>query len=152
MKCQHCNEREARVHLTEMKEGKKTELDLCEECAKSMGLVGALEAAVPEEVQKITCPTCGLTLKGFMTTGRLGCEDCYEAFGEYLEEVLLKTHSASRHKGKIPQRLSGPDRTKRMLEYLKQELDRAIKQEKFEHAASLRDRIAMLEAKDVTSK
>jgi protein-arginine kinase activator protein McsA len=39
-----------------------------------------------------------------------------------------------------------------MLEYLKQELDRAIKQEKFEHAASLRDRIATLEAKDAAGK
>ncbi|HHN45867.1 MAG TPA: hypothetical protein ENN09_00360 [Planctomycetes bacterium] len=152
MKCQRCNERDARVHLTEIKNGQKNEIDLCEVCAKEMKLVGPLEAAIPPEAQKVRCPGCGITLKDFIASGRLGCEECYAAFAEQLEELHLKTHSAKKHKGKVPVRLNGPDRKKRMLEYLTQELERAVKKENFEQAAALRDQIAGLEAGDAADK
>ena len=37
MLCEHCNEREATVHLTQVLEGEVKKLHLCEECAAQSG-------------------------------------------------------------------------------------------------------------------
>ncbi|MBN1808274.1 MAG: UvrB/UvrC motif-containing protein [Planctomycetes bacterium] len=152
MKCQQCHQREARVHLTEIKNGQKQELDLCEECASHMGLVGTLAETTVPEAENTTCPICGISLKDFVAAGRLGCENCYAAFRDHLGSIFLKNHSASTHKGKNPARMNAPERTRRMLQYLHLELDRAVAREDFEKAASLRDRITELETPDAAGR
>ena len=39
--CQVCSQREAKIHLTELKNGKKTEMHLCEPCAQEKNMVMA---------------------------------------------------------------------------------------------------------------
>src|SRR5690606_11306750 len=56
-----------------------------------------------EEVEpetELTCPTCGFTRRDFEKTGRLGCCDCYDTFGNEIAELLQRLHKGVLHKGK----------------------------------------------------
>ena len=37
--CQCCSQREAKIHFTELKDGKKTEMHLCEACAQEKNMM-----------------------------------------------------------------------------------------------------------------
>ena len=45
MLCNVCEKNEAKVHLTQMVEGKIRKVDLCETCAKDKGIDDALRSA-----------------------------------------------------------------------------------------------------------
>ncbi len=150
-----CKQKEARVHLTQMDQGKVKKVDLCEQCAKEkgvddptgfsladllMGLGAAQELAQPGGAG-VTCSTCGLTQADFKKTGRLGCPDCYTAFVDGLAGLLKSMHRGVRHVGKkpgAPRAASTPDDR---LADLQQQLARAIAVENYEEAARLRDQI-----------
>ena len=150
MLCSNCNKRKARIHLTDIKDGEKRELDLCEVCAKELGIgdfvvpdfAGATQAPVPDK----TCPHCGRSYKDFVEKGRLGCQHDYDEFKDELTPTLKRVHQAERHRGKAPARLEASNRKQRILDYLEEELSRAVKREEYEKAAELRDRIASIEA------
>ena len=99
MLCQQCNKRSATVHLTKYINGQKTEVHLCQECARQRSdinifapftindlLSGILDMAAPSTVigkgKDIKCRTCGMTYSQFKKVGRVGCEDCYKSFNE----------------------------------------------------------------------
>jgi protein arginine kinase activator len=158
VKCQVCQEREATVHFTEIVDDKIIKLHLCEECAKKKGigikagfalsdfLSTLTEAEITEEEAVLKCPQCGMTLENFRKEGRLGCGQCYETFEKTLTALIKTLHKGSHHTGKIPAGRSaiesGPDPTA-----LKRELQKAVKNEEYEKAARLRDRIKKLEVK-----
>lgn len=81
----------------------------------------------------------------FSNNGKIGCHDCYDAFFDNLMPVVKRIHGNSRHVGKIPNRGGGELRIKSEIEKLKSELNTAIKEQEFEHAAELRDKIKDLE-------
>ena len=91
MKCDNCN-KTATVHLTEIKNGKKIEKHLCEQCAaQNEGLPvkshtpinelltnfvhGPLRACTKEA--GTACEQCGITWAEFRQSGLLGCEHDY---------------------------------------------------------------------------
>lgn len=164
MFCQECQKRPATMHVTRIVNNVKTELHLCQECAKHheglafsfnfepnfsihkflAGLLGGspLEMA---PLQSPGCPNCGLSLARFGEIGRFGCSRCYQAFGDGLEPLLRRLQGASRHAGKVPRRVGGKLGVRREIEKLREELQQAIRQEAYERAAELRDRIRSLE-------
>jgi len=158
VKCQRCNEREAEVHFTEiLDEQEMRELHLCNACAQdedvpSTGSVlGMLSSAVlpagagatADEPAGLRCDGCGLGYREFRARGRLGCPDCYETFQIPLEPLLEKIHGGTRHVGKTPDASSTGDRTReRRLVALRRELQSAVREERYEKAAELRDRLA----------
>ena len=114
MLCNRCNKNEARVHLVKMINGKKTEMCLCEKCAKEISNGGLipfmLEGTEAEEFSKniesvfnemkkkenkfspkidIICKHCGLTLNEFKKNKKLGCSECYDSFGKELEKIAI---------------------------------------------------------------
>jgi protein arginine kinase activator len=102
------------------------------------------EGNAPTEAAR--CTFCGMTLKDFKTTGRLGCARCYETFEGSMRELLRRVHGSAQHVGR---RYVSPapevvQRTNTMGE-LRDRLRRAIDNEEFELAASLRDKIKGLE-------
>ena len=117
--CQSCNQREAKIHFTELKDGKKTEMHLCEHCAQEKNMVlafpsllstlvkGGAEQGEPDAVPS-TCPGCGLPYADFKAKGRLGCPTCYEVFAPVLVPLLQKVHSAAKHVGRRPLRQPEP--------------------------------------------
>lgn len=162
MQCQECGERPATLHFTKIVGGEKTELHICETCAREKGefipgtqtgfsihnlLSGLLdfEQAGMKKPPTVRCDTCGMTYGQFSKIGRFGCSDCYKHFGERLDPLLKRVHGNTTHAGKVPKRAGGKVKTKREITRLKQEMQSRIEQEDFESAARIRDRIRLLE-------
>jgi protein arginine kinase activator len=162
-KCDKCD-RPATVHLTEIINGQKIEMHLCEYCASEEGLhiqtpgnvplnellndfitnaAGAPERQRPADLR---CDLCGMTFSEYRDKGRLGCPNDYEAFAEALVPMLRATHEgASEHIGKVPHRSGGTQERQTALLRLRVELKRAIATEDYERAAVLRNQIQELE-------
>ena len=162
MLCCVCKEKEATVHLTQIVGDKMQKVDLCEECAKQKGVNDPtgfsladllLGLGASQEMEQasggadLKCPHCGFTQADFKKTGRLGCPDCYEVFGEGLETLLKSMHKGTRHIGKVPAALRDVRDTQRQVKSLQEQLGKAIAEEDFEKAAQLRDEIKRLQGK-----
>lgn len=165
MQCQECGKRAATLHFTKIVNGEKTELHICETCAREKGefipgtqagfsihslLSGLLdfEAGKSNAATKqsgMQCETCGMTYTQFSKIGRFGCSHCYKQFSERLDPLLKRVHGNTVHVGKVPKRAGGKLKTKREIDRLKKEMQGRIEREDFESAAQLRDKIRELE-------
>src|SRR5512136_920682 len=100
MLCERCKNIEATIHLTEIIKDLKSELHLCENCAREIGLNSKLSnfsLSIPEmlsfldvdEVDEYVngsiCRTCGLSFVDYSRESKLGCPDCYRYLGESLK-------------------------------------------------------------------
>ncbi|SHJ36252.1 Protein-arginine kinase activator protein McsA [Geosporobacter subterraneus DSM 17957] len=164
MLCESCNKRNATVHVTKILNGNKTELHLCEQCAKQgeempfdasftinnflTGLLDSIQdSPIKVDYIKTTkCDHCGMTYGKFKQLGRLGCAQCYTAFQEKLIELIKRVQGNEVHSGKMPKRSGGVIRLKKEIKKLKVQLDEVIRKEEFEKAAVLRDKIRELES------
>jgi protein arginine kinase activator len=160
MLCMLCQKKEARVHLTDLKEGKIKKVDLCEDCAKAkniedpagfaladllLGLGASEELAGPAaEGADLACPTCGFTQADFKKSGRLGCPACYETFKDGLMGILKSMHKGPRHTGKVPRALAVGREIQDRIKSLQHSLEEAVALEDYERAARLRDQIKAL--------
>ncbi|MEP7028377.1 MAG: UvrB/UvrC motif-containing protein [Candidatus Eisenbacteria bacterium] len=161
--CQNCQKNPATVHLTEIQDNRMTELHLCQACAQEKGLasvpaspkfsigellanmVDGMSTTEEERVGPVQCPSCGMHYSTFRTTGRLGCAECYAAFGAKLKPLLRRIHGSTRHVGKLPAHDGAVLTPQRQVQRLHDELQRAVEREEFELAAEIRDRIKTLE-------
>lgn len=169
MLCQACGKTTASVHVTQIVNGDKTEVYLCESCARErgeidfpfegkfplhqffsgfMGLVpsGGSETAKKAVSSGLQCNECGLTHAQFGQIGRFGCSHCYEAFGEALVPLFRRLHGNQKHMGKIPARAGADVKVRKEIERLRKELQKRIAEEAFEEAARIRDEIRRLES------
>ncbi len=148
--CDDCGVNPANIHLTQIINNETTISHLCEHCAEKKGisisLAEELQNLEDEEQQHdmaVTCPQCGTSLADFKESGRLGCAHCYYAFEKDIEELLIQMHGTSEHKGKG---YCGEafvfDQSD--IKRLRHEMDIAVRNEKFELAAELRDKISNL--------
>jgi protein arginine kinase activator len=162
--CEHCKERPASIHLTQIVNNSVTTLHLCEQCAEEKGVqTGAGLTKLPlsdflatmgsgnttpatARDEGLRCPSCRSSLKDFRESGRLGCPVCYETFAGHLRDLLRRLHGSSRHVGRqyLHVSQSGSRDDDRLYE-LREQLRRAIAAERFELAAELRDQIRVLE-------
>jgi protein arginine kinase activator len=162
--CQKCQKEAASVHVTEIgKEGKKVELHLCEECARDHGMptlqapsVFALFKELMDKTNTVgrtrdrQCPQCGMSFGEFKAKGRFGCPHDYEVFLSRVIPLLERIHGASEHVGESEASSAGAARSESPssateLRRLRRELQRVIKNEEYEEAAKIRDRIQRLE-------
>lgn len=162
MLCQECKQRQASVHLTKIINDRKTELHLCDECARqrddflnitpfsvndliaSFLDMGKPQVSFEKPVQK-KCPACGRDYNKFKKSGFLGCRECYKNFSSDLEPVLEKIQARTEHTGKVPKRSGTEIAVRKQLAELKSELRRAVEAEEYEKAAQIRDRIKLME-------
>jgi len=168
MTCDECGGENPVVHLTVVEDNETRTLHLCGACAEARGVHGQ---PVPENfllagvlaqlggegagsasspgggagTSQPACAFCGLTLRRFKETGRLGCPHCWSTFEGQLRPLLNRVQGAVQHVGKVylPPDPSASEREKR-LEGLRRKLDRAVELEDFERAAELRDQIRTL--------
>ena len=163
--CMACKKNPATIHMTDIQNGEKHEVHLCQECAKGQGVVmkaqdalasllASIGKAASKDIEKaagIRCPECGTTFADFQVRGRLGCPTDYEAFSELLDPLLEKMHGSLQHVGRGPKgggqggALGEAIQRARKLSQLRHELERAIGAEQYERAAQLRDDIQKLE-------
>lgn len=166
MICQQCQKNVANVHFTKVLNGNKVEMHLCEKCAKEnsqisfmpslsihdffSGILGGAGSYVMQEERKpLACGDCGMTYEEFQKTGRFGCPECYKVYGEKLQPLLRRLHGGVEHRGKVPSKVQACLKTSKEIEALKEQLSAAIRNEEYEQAAELRDRIRKIETDTV---
>jgi len=112
------------------------------------------------EVKSLKCNNCGYTFDDIVNTGKLGCENCYDVFESKISPIIKKIQGANTHVGRIGKVINNDikqknydNRTeenknegeKSKLEELQRKLKDAIKEERYEDAAKIRDEIKKLE-------
>ena len=166
MLCGNCQKNDATIHLTEIVDGVRSEMHICEKCAQEQGIVvktqipinellsGLLASQSPDEDllglsdKKLSCPHCGFTLEQYRKEGVLGCPYDYEVFEDSLLPLIKKAHDdKTTHCGKIPSKI--PTDAKKHIELLnlRKQLEIAVQNEDYETAAKLRDQIAQMDDK-----
>jgi len=172
MLCEKCGRNEATVHLTEIIKNVKSEIHLCEGCARSIGLNSKLSnfsLTVPDMLSFLDieeagavrdthlCRHCGTSFLDYKKSGKLGCPDCYRYLKNELEPVIANYHGEKKHIGKLPMNfiemkppgkvyLETATRVAEKVETLaelEKKLDLAVRDERYEDAAGLRDRIRL---------
>ncbi|MDA0811684.1 MAG: UvrB/UvrC motif-containing protein [Verrucomicrobia bacterium] len=167
MNCDVCKSNEATVFLTQIVQGQMQKANLCEECAGNKGvtdptgfaLADLLAGIVAEQRQESAlvskekeCPSCGFTQADFKKAGRLGCSHCFQVFGTGLESLLKAMHKGTRHVGKVPSGVAKAHETTGQVAEMRAQLDSAIREERYEDAAALRDKIQKMSERGSTTE
>lgn len=92
------------------------------------------------------CPLCGATFGNIAAGGKVGCPTCYQTFADELALPLRAAHGQTTHMGQSPRHHRARQERIKRLEELRCQLKAAVQAEKFEEAATLRDRIHAIEA------
>jgi protein arginine kinase activator len=164
MQCQVCQKKEATIHLTEITDGVRSEMHLCEQCAQEEGIAVKSQLSINELLsgllstqpsademfgdaeQEVSCPHCGFTLSQFTKEALLGCPYDYEVFEKSLLPLIEKAHDGKTvHRGKVPSKMPQDTKKQIKLTALRQQLEAAVQSEDYEQAANLRDEITQLE-------
>jgi len=174
MKCDLCN-KDASVFLTQIINGQMTTVNLCETCSKEKGVTdttgfGLAEAFIgptTARAKDLACPACGFTQSQLKKIGRMGCPECYITFRDGLDNLLSAMHKGTTHVGKVPIHLSAApmrsatavstpqaqnlpprknnDEIRKTVTHLRNQLQKAVADERFEDAARLKNEIRDLE-------
>lgn len=162
--CQQCQKRMASVYFTQIVNNTKVEMYLCEQCAKEKGkfsfesplnmngfLSGLINfnhnvASQSSAAEDLMCDKCGMSYREFQKVGKLGCSNCYEVFSERLKPLLRRLHGSAEHHGRLPGKGLKNIEVPNEMDSLKDLLNKAIKNEEYEKAAEIRDKIKSMEA------
>lgn len=99
---------------------------------------------------------CGLALSEITKLGRLGCPQCYDHFGPELKHFLNSSHGSLQHVGKVPSKFKIKKEMPQQLPIevivkgLESKMAKAVRDEKYELAAEIRDAIRKLKQLNVT--
>lgn len=175
MKCENCGNNEANVKYTQIINGEKKQMFLCEECSQKLG-INDIHFNMPinfssfltdffddmndmsfmptiGEANGLKCSKCGLLWDDFLHTGKFGCSNCYEDFESRINPILRSIQGATNHVGRIGTVIQGNNVKQNLdekvvenknlskLEQLKEDLKQAVKEERYEDAAKIRDEI-----------
>jgi protein arginine kinase activator len=171
MLCERCKKEEATIHLTEIIQDTRSDVNLCEACAREIGLNSKLSKfslSLPDIFsfiemdefanQKIeaspVCGVCGTTFETYARHGKLGCPDCYTYLSSVMGGIIKGYHGDKKHIGKAPRAAAlpelaeasapHPERSQRSacdVDELHEKLQDAVACERYEEAALLRDKI-----------
>lgn len=170
MLCEQCKQRQASVHTVRVVNGKKSEQYLCSECAHSLqisipSLMEILSGLyMPKVQEELPVCICGAHFLDFQKNGLLGCPVCYETFKAQLEPVIKRAQGGRLcHVGRRP-KTANPVAAEQAPPHIQEtcanhahvekqeectrlrtELQEAVKAERYERAAELRDRLRVLE-------
>ena len=124
MICQKCNKNEANIKYTEIINGEKREMMLCENCSNNLGLdsinfnmpidfssfFGGLlddeeyssQEFLPlfKTIKELKCNNCNMTYNDFVNQGKFGCEECYNVFSSKIDSLLKRLHGDNKHTGR----------------------------------------------------
>lgn len=150
---------EATVHEVTIKGGKKVEKHLCDECARTQGVVVQMSSppiselltkflgtgATPAQetaTERAVCGSCGMTWAKFRQGGLMGCAACYDRFERELAPLIERAHEGGvQHVGKTPRAAGAEAGARVRIADLRRRLGEAVQQERYEEAASLRDEL-----------
>lgn len=163
MLCNECKKNTATVRYVAIVGGVKKEYNLCADCARKLGISpltafswGDMFALGRKSEDEKACPKCGTTLSQLKSGGVVGCEECYAALNEGIQPILRKVQKSATHIGRAPMgfeaaKLPQPsviEGDPGPLEQLREQMQRAVEEENFELAATLRDQIRGLKEEE----
>ena len=103
------------------------------------------------ELKQLKCDSCGFSFNDIVNTGRYGCANCYDIFEDRMDPILKKLQGANRHNGrlgkisdnnvKFEKSVESAKKMDNRLDILQEDLKKAIKEERYEDAAKIRDEI-----------
>ena len=156
MLCDECKTNQAVYYKIIEINGHKTEKHLCAACQKKYNdfallkfsglenLFGTFtEDRAAEKRKQTVCPQCGTGYDEFLKTGYLGCAHCYDEFRRALTPIIYKTQGSVTHTGKRP-RLTQEDLKQQKVLKLKTELEKAVAEERYADAQSIKNDIDKL--------
>ncbi len=161
--CEGCGTREARLRFTEVDGAGRRAALLCAECGIARGIPadelrgGRMDTrALWSEIihrladdrgagAALACPDCGLTFADFERSERLGCPSCYQTFMGDMTRLLREYHGSEAHRGKMPRNFGRRIDLRRRILGVKESIQLAVSEERFEAAARLRDEMRDLE-------
>lgn len=167
MMCEECGANPAVFHFVTIKNGERSERDLCPACMAKYkkqlpgldiknlagilnnlieGKPGSRKEKLDPETAAITCEQCGMTYGEFKQCGMLGCAECYRSFREPMTALLQRIHGNTQHAGRIPGGVHSGASIRMNIDRLRQQLQKAVAAEEYEQAAKLRDAIRALSA------
>lgn len=156
MLCEKCGKKPAVMKFHQTINNEKHTHHICEDCAMEMmgshlsfggfdpfsAFSGFFQNVQSSQPQETVCPTCGLSFRRFLDTGKFGCAHCYEAFENRLEPVFRKIHYATEYKGKRPEdahlHLKREVSEESPISVLEQQIRDAVAVEDYEKAAQLK--------------
>ncbi len=106
------------------------------------------------EVRQIKCDSCGSSFDDIIDTGKYGCANCYDTFEDRMDPILKKLQGANRHIGRVGKisdnnikfdKKAENQSDDNKIQKLEEELKQAIKEERYEDAAKIRDEIKRTE-------
>lgn len=167
MLCERCGKHQATTILTQTINGVSKTEHICSECAYKSGIndffggfsLGSFINSLGgvQNYSEKRCPKCGSSFDEIRENGKIGCASCYSFFKDELLPTISNIHGKALHVGKTPhgfikrieEKSETPKPQKEIseIEKLRLELQKAIESQEFEKAASLRDKIKELEAK-----
>ena len=177
MKCENCGKNEANVKYTQIINGEKKQMFLCEDCSEKLGindihfnmpinftsfltdffddmndisLMPSIGAA-----KTLSCSKCALDWDHFLHTGKFGCSNCYSDFESRIDPILRSLQGATNHIGRLGDVKTGNNVKQNLddkmtekqetnlseVDKLKEDLKNAIKEERYEDAAKIRDEL-----------
>ena len=106
-----------------------------------------------EENKELKCPGCNSTFDEIASKGKFRCPKCYETFESQIDEIIKKIQGSNTHVGRlgmskpleVTKQVKHNNKISNKLEELKLQLKQAIKEERYEDAATLRDEIKKME-------
>ncbi len=164
--CSACQTAIASVVILDLDEGAvSSSQHLCQNCAEQLGLAQPkappkFSAEILEDLlggmkstqsaprhQADACPGCAMSVSEFRNKGRLGCPRCYDTWRNDLLPLLQRIHESQSHRGRLPGHLASapPPSNEQDLTELRQKLEDAVRGERYEEAAQLRDDLRRLE-------
>ena len=184
MKCENCGKNNANVKYTQIINGEKRQMFLCEECSEKLG-INDIHFNMPinftsfltdffndmneinllpsfDNMEDLKCSKCGLSWDDFLHTGKFGCSNCYDDFEIRIDPILRSLQGATNHVGRLGDVKKGNNVKKNLddkieqeennsikkLDKLKDDLKQAVKEERYEDAAKIRDEIKKEENKE----
>ena len=127
MLCENCGENEANVKYTQIINGVKKQMNLCESCAKKLGindmafkmpsidfsnfLGGMFDTDMTDFIpslikpETLLCDKCGSSYEDFIDSGKFGCDECYNTFSNQIDSLLKNIHGVNRHIGRGSQKI-----------------------------------------------
>jgi protein arginine kinase activator len=162
MKCEICNKNRATIQIHFVTNNEKKHFALCESCALVTGIMakkgdekevsisnllsGVFEAALKKSIFKEKrCPDCGKGLSEIVKDQKCGCSTCYSVYHREVRRKIKQSYGHTRHHGKYPEQLLQIKRYIFDIRELKEKLTIALRNEEYEKAAVLRDRIRNLQ-------
>ena len=165
MQCEICHLRPASRAVTRPVDGEPRELYVCDECARTAAapvasaegegaardvsdLLFSIGFPVPasKKAQGKICPGCGLSRGELREKRRFGCPRCYETFETDARTFLSEQIPAGPRSREAPAEAL----EEREVARLKASLSKAVKEDRYEEASKIAERLLQLRPDDAS--